>query len=79
MKIGGVVTGGPTSNCWPVLMGAVTTMSSEGFSSPPNADHTSANARSSGGGKTHGQGYGEPGFRQLANHELVRQGFVLEE
>ena len=30
-------------------------------------------------GKTHGQRYCEPGFRQLANHELVRQGFVLEE
>ena len=35
LKIGGVVTGGPTSNCWPVLIGALTTTSIDGLSSPP--------------------------------------------
>ena len=35
----------------PGATGAVTTRSSDGFSSPPSDDHTSANARSSGGGR----------------------------
>jgi hypothetical protein len=34
-----------------MLSGAVTTMSSEGFSSPPRADHVSAILRSSAGGR----------------------------
>src|SRR5205085_8115344 len=57
---GGWTTGAPVSGRWPVSVGAVTTTSSEGFSSRPSADHTSANARSSGGGNPIVIGTGRP-------------------
>ena len=50
----------------PVSTGATTTMSSEGFSSPPSADHTSAKARSSGGGSPTVTGTDEPWFGERA-------------
>jgi len=43
-----------------VSVGALTTTSSDGFSSPPRADQTSANERSSGGGKATVIGTGNP-------------------
>ena len=43
-------TGGPAAATRPASNGAVTTRSSDGFSSPPSADQTSASERSLGGG-----------------------------
>ena len=51
---------GPAGNDRPVSVGAVTTMSSDGFSSPPSAVQTSANERSSGGGNATVIGTGRP-------------------
>ena len=58
--VGGIDTGGPVWNCCPVSIGTITTRSIDGFSSPPNADQTSAKARSSGGGSAMVIGTGRP-------------------
>ena len=51
-------TGGPNAISRPRSNGAITTRSSDGFSSPPSADHTSDRARSSGGGRAQVYGIG---------------------
>ena len=48
--VGPIRTGGPYGALRPTIIGAVTTTSSDGFSSPPSADQTSASDRSCDGG-----------------------------
>ena len=77
--LGGRTTGGPVSRRWPVSVGAVTTTSSDGLSSPPSADHTSAKARSSGGGQPDRERDGQVEVRQRRGEQLARDRVVPQE
>ena len=63
---------GPASN------GVITTRSSEGFSSPPRADHTSDSARSSGGGKAMVTAIGSVVPASLPGQDVPRQAVVAQ-
>ena len=70
---------GAAGNDRPVSVGAVTTMSSDGFSSPPSAVQTSAKDRSSGGGNATLTGTGSPSSARRSGEHVLRQRLVTQE